>query len=174
MPIESGGHPCAAGPCTLRIAASKLMCSPHWAMVPPDVQKAVYATWARGIGAGSAGHRKAVKAAINAVDAQLAGQPPRPKGTPAAAKRCQWCPALIITAATERAKTMPLDPEPNPDGNVAVHADAMGNLHCRVLRKGEEPLDYETRYMPHWATCTRAGQARRRKPATNPAIKTPH
>lgn len=84
---------------------------------------------------------------------------------------CRWCPAEIILGRTENAKTMPLNPRPDPAGNVAVHKDHMGNLHCRVLRKNEQPAAYEDVYVPHWATCLNPP---RRKPATPPIITTPH
>lgn len=85
---------------------------------------------------------------------------------------CGGCGKPLLWAVTDNAKRMPLDPEPGPEGNVAVWLDAMSNCRCRVLRKDEEPAAYETRYMPHWATCTRP-PARRRKPATPSTLGRP-
>ena len=36
-------HTCAV--CTRRITADKLMCWPHWKLVPPDLATAVYRDW---------------------------------------------------------------------------------------------------------------------------------
>ena len=75
---------------------------------------------------------------------------------------CKFCPAMIILARTENARPMPLD-EPDPEGNCAVRDDGKGNVYVRVLRKGEEPLGYETRWRPHWATCASPPERRRQQ-----------
>lgn len=51
-------------------------------------------------------------------------------------------------------KPMPLDPDPNPAGNVAVRPARKGQLIARVLKKDEDH-DHraEVRAMPHAATC---------------------
>lgn len=72
MGYNDAGHPCPITVCGLRIPHNKLMCRPHWAMVPASLQRAVYAAWAGGLGAGSKVHRDAVQAAIDAVKAKLA------------------------------------------------------------------------------------------------------
>lgn len=82
---------------------------------------------------------------------------------------CAGCGKPILWAVTDNAKRMPLDPEPDPDGNVAVWQDT--GRRCRVLLKGEQPTAYERLYMPHWATCTNPPQ-KRRKPATPATLKT--
>ena len=48
------------------------MCRKHWRLVPPDIQRRVYATWARGRGAGTDEHIAAMDEAIGAVNAKLA------------------------------------------------------------------------------------------------------
>ena len=63
-----GSHPCPVGRCGVRVPASQLMCRTHWAKVPEPLRRAVYRTWARGAGAGSAGHRAAILAAVQAVE----------------------------------------------------------------------------------------------------------
>ena len=79
--------------------------------------------------------------------------------------RCDLCGARIVFARTLASETgtggkrMPLDPEPNPDGNVAVRRLDRRRLVARVLGKGESHDIYaEQLYMPHFATC--AGTAR--------------
>lgn len=44
-----------------------LMCRPDWCLVPKPLQDAVYRTWDRGAGAGTAAHEAAIDAAIQAV-----------------------------------------------------------------------------------------------------------
>lgn len=58
-----------------------------------------------------------------------------------------------VTAANTR--RIALDPDPDPDGNQAAYPDEAGTLRTRQLRKGEDPLGFERRYMPHIATCRR-------------------
>lgn len=53
-------------------------------------------------------------------------------------------------------KMMPLDVEPNPDGNVVIEpAEGAIPPRARVLKRGQAqslPPD-RLRYMPHFATC---------------------
>lgn len=76
---------------------------------------------------------------------------------------CKACGAPIIWARTlagpngPGGKAMPLDAEPNPDGNVAARITASAPMLrrvCRVLAK-DETHDHraEQLYMPHFATC---------------------
>lgn len=58
--------------------------------------------------------------------------------------RCNRCKAPIVWARTVAGengpggKAIPLDPEPNPDGNLAVREQRRGELLARVLKKDEE------------------------------------
>jgi hypothetical protein len=77
--------------------------------------------------------------------------------------RCRLCGqriAFIRTMASETGrggKMMPLNPEPDPAGNVAVRYP--DRLYGRVLCKDEHHDEHAERlYMPHMATC--AGTAR--------------
>ncbi len=49
-----------------------LMCRPHWYVVPRPLRDAVWTAWANGAGAGSAAHRAAITAAVDAVNRKLA------------------------------------------------------------------------------------------------------
>lgn len=69
-------HRCPATGCGVHMPTSLLMCRQHWALVPKPLQRAVYTAWAGGKGAGSEGHRQAIDAAIQAVNAQLPGRSP--------------------------------------------------------------------------------------------------
>lgn len=60
-------HECPGPQCKAQISASQLMCRPHWAQVPPPLQREVYAAWDRGRGRGSDRHTQAIMAAIKAV-----------------------------------------------------------------------------------------------------------
>ena len=78
---------------------------------------------------------------------------------------CRVCKAPIMFARTLASETgkggnpMPLDPEPNDEGNVAVRQTGPGRYVARVLKKGESHDTYtEKLHMPHFATC--AGNAR--------------
>lgn len=69
--------------------------------------------------------------------------------------------ALVSNREGRPPSRMPLDPQPDPAGNVAVYRDGSGTLVGRVLGKDGRPLGYERLMMPHFATCPvlLAGQA---------------
>ncbi len=67
---------------------------------------------------------------------------------------CDKCRAPVRWALTPLGKRIPLNPHPDPDGNVAAYRDGTGRWVARVLHKDEQPLGWERRYMPHFATCT--------------------
>lgn len=59
---------------------------------------------------------------------------------------CRACGAEIRFVRTKaKARFMPLDPEPNPDGNVEI-VDGLAIVHAQPPLSGEL-------YMPHHATC---------------------
>lgn len=74
---------------------------------------------------------------------------------------CEWCSTqdLIVWATTVNGKRMPLDPEPDPDGNVEVvwDRDSTSVPFAKVHGQKHGPLDpglgWVWPYMPHWATC---------------------
>lgn len=83
-----------------------------------------------------------------------------PSTIPGRRARCSRCKAPIVWARTMLSETgrggkaMPLDPDPNPAGNVAVRPQRKGELIARVLKKGEDhDHQVEVRAMPHAATC---------------------
>lgn len=82
------------------------------------------------------------------------------KPLPGRQMRCSRCRQPIVfarTMATESGrggKAMPLDPYPNPAGNVAVRDTGRGRLVARVLGKDEShDRHVEVLAMPHFATC---------------------
>lgn len=80
---------CPVKLCPRGVGPGKLMCAPHWAKVPRDLQNRVYATWrARVDDLANAdkiqAHEEAKAAAIAAVE-RLENAPPRPPRTGGAA-----------------------------------------------------------------------------------------
>lgn len=62
------------------------------------------------------------------------------------------CGRTVLWAITSNGKRMPIDPDPNPDGNVVIeYMDFRSTPHVRVLKKNEDTT--LPRYMPHAATC---------------------
>lgn len=86
---------------------------------------------------------------------------------------CQACKAPILWVKTEGDRMMPLDPEPNDEGNIIILAGVRAQSHIgevpvvRVFPDaqptlGEEELSIDgRRYMTHFATCPRADRFRR-------------
>lgn len=71
---------------------------------------------------------------------------------------CRECGRDIMWAVTRLGNRMPIDPQrypaDDPDGpNLTIHRDHLGRLNARVLEAGELPAAWETRAMPHFATC---------------------
>lgn len=75
---------------------------------------------------------------------------------------CESCGTELVFARTRGGKNMPLNRVPDDTGNVAAYQDELGIWHARVLGKNADPLGYEKRMMPHFATCT-APEAHRRR-----------
>ena len=65
---------------------------------------------------------------------------------------CRYCSAPIIWVRTAAGRAMPLDAEPNPDGNVELVERFDGP--DEVLVHAQPPLaTWGVIYMPHFATC---------------------
>lgn len=62
---EATKHSCPVGGCPSWVPADKLMCAPHWRLVPRDIQRRVYAAYRSE--PGGVEHRGAMMAAITAV-----------------------------------------------------------------------------------------------------------
>lgn len=77
---------------------------------------------------------------------------------------CRSCGASITWVTMDTGKSMPIDWQPNPLGNVAVRPHGRDQkLHGRVV-SGAKPLDEscERLGMSHFATCPNATSHRRR------------
>ena len=82
---------------------------------------------------------------------------------------CTSCQAPIIFIVVmnndgHKPKRMPVNPKPDPGGNVAVRVDGTGTRIGRVLVGDQKPAGGERRYCPHFATCTNPERHRRRPP----------
>lgn len=72
---------------------------------------------------------------------------------------CRSCKAPVLWTRTAAGKAMPLDPEPNPAGNVVLVKGVAVVLGKRAA-EGVAAVE-GTRYMPHWATCPNAKEHKR-------------
>ncbi len=76
---------------------------------------------------------------------------------------CRSCPAQIIWAVTAKGKYMPVDAEPNPDGNVELLPPAPGMRAPQAIVHGQPQMMTEGAiHMPHHATCPKADEWRKR------------
>jgi hypothetical protein len=76
---------------------------------------------------------------------------------------CGSCGAQITWAVTTNGKRMPVDTEPDPNGNVVMHAPAPGQLPIAAVvpRRLGDPEPVFARHTSHFATCPHADQHRR-------------
>jgi hypothetical protein len=69
--------------------------------------------------------------------------------------RCNTCLARILWTVTAAGRRMPVNADPDPAGNTAVHTDVTGRHKSRALTAERPTLEgSEWRAMPHAATCT--------------------
>jgi len=73
---------------------------------------------------------------------------------------CRSCPAEVIWAITTKDRMMPVDVEPNPDGNVEITYDGLGRAHAVV--HGQTPMTMDgVMHMSHFVTCPNADEWRK-------------
>jgi hypothetical protein len=80
-----------------------------------------------------------------------------------ATEPCRRCGRPIGWVLTDKNRRMPIDPEPDDDGNVICHYEA-GVLRATVLSKGN-PRPAGVAFMPHFATCSALARRTRRDAA---------
>jgi hypothetical protein len=83
-------------------------------------------------------------------------------------RTCRSCGAdieFVVVANNQGRKParMPLNPHPDPTGNVAVLTTSSGGKNGRVLNKNQQPAPYETLYQSHFATCPKASEHRKQR-----------
>lgn len=76
---------------------------------------------------------------------------------------CRSCGSPISWATTPAGSLIPLDAQPHPTGNFAVHRNDRGDLVARPLKAEDQPDAHELRGISHFATCSRADAHRRRR-----------
>lgn len=74
---------------------------------------------------------------------------------------CRGCGAPIAWARTASDRTMPLDAQPDPDGNVEVSVDEHGVWHVVAVHPAPDLFGGE-RYLPHFVRCPKAEEFRKR------------
>jgi hypothetical protein len=74
---------------------------------------------------------------------------------------CRSCGEPILWCVTDKnRKAIPIDPEPDPGGNVIkLRREANGDKIVHIMRRDENAA--QPRYNAHWATCPNADQHRR-------------
>lgn len=76
-------------------------------------------------------------------------------------RACESCKAPVVWARTEAGQRMILDIGDHPGGNMAAKVEE-GQLRVRACKPADPLHEGERRVMPHWATCPKADQHRRR------------
>lgn len=77
-------------------------------------------------------------------------------------RACGSCDAPIIWASTVKGRPMPVDAEPDPDGNILLHARPGRGPLAEVVPAGQDGLIAgEQLRLSHFATCPNADQHRR-------------
>jgi hypothetical protein len=77
--------------------------------------------------------------------------------------KCRGCDADINWASTPAGKSMPLDPEPHPDGNIEAHVDGSGRWHVDIVHADSQSTMFTPNlYLSHFVTCPNAEEFRKR------------
>lgn len=61
-------HLCPVAGCRAKVRADRLLCAPHWRLVPYRLRTLIWSTWRSGAGAGTPEHREACADAVLAVN----------------------------------------------------------------------------------------------------------
>lgn len=72
---------------------------------------------------------------------------------------CRSCGAPIRWARTANGKAMPLDPDPSPNGNLALDGETV--IVCGKTAAEQRRANGEALYLSHFATCPQAASHRR-------------
>ena len=77
---------------------------------------------------------------------------------------CRSCGAPIVWTITERGKRMPIDPQPDPAGNLTITPDPVG-IGDGVVPRATFTRDSGDgrRYLSHFTTCPHAAAHRTRR-----------
>lgn len=84
-------------------------------------------------------------------------------------RACSRCGRQIGWVTTSNGRRMPIDPEPNKDGNVIVRREGRSRLVADVLSK-DRPRPRGVAFMPHFATCGKTPAAPKPAPPVQPSL----
>ncbi len=83
---------------------------------------------------------------------------------------CRGCHEPIRFVKLDTGKALPVNPQPDPRGNVAAHL-AGGSLHGFVISRDRLPGARDPfRFVPHYATCEDVKKPPKRDPAPDPYL----
>jgi hypothetical protein len=87
---------------------------------------------------------------------------------------CDACGATMRFVRTTKGEVMPVNPKPDPAGNVRLRAAAGGGWLAEVMTKDQLATYTGPRYKPHFATCPAAKEfsRKRRRGGTPPPGRT--
>jgi hypothetical protein len=74
---------------------------------------------------------------------------------------CKSCGSPMIWTKTGTGKSIQLDPDPVPNGNIVLHADGTAMYITKAMMNALDPE--AKRYVSHFATCPNAAQHRKEK-----------
>lgn len=76
-------------------------------------------------------------------------------------QQCRSCRARIRWVSTTHGRSMPIDPDPVPDGNLILTYPSPGSVLAIVVDPNALMLDDPPRYVSHFSTCPNADQHRK-------------
>lgn len=79
--------------------------------------------------------------------------------------RCRYCGQPVVWVRAESGNPMPIDPMPNPRGNIIAVAAGDGGARARVLNtsmQADPAYAGRDRFLPHAATCPTLLERRKR------------
>jgi hypothetical protein len=75
---------------------------------------------------------------------------------------CRSCGAAVIWCKTANGKTMPVNAEPDPKGNIVINQEGEALLATYLTKALKETLgDITPRYTSHFSNCPHAAQHRK-------------
>jgi hypothetical protein len=83
-------------------------------------------------------------------------------------QRCRACNAPLVSVITTAGRTMPLDPEPDPKGNIRYtgrRVDSAAGVptdEVEYINESTEMKLDEARYVSHFATCPQPEKFRKK------------
>ncbi|MFC8463366.1 hypothetical protein [Streptomyces sp. NPDC057250] len=72
---------------------------------------------------------------------------------------CAECRMPVLWTVTEAGKRLPVEPDPDPEGNAAVRRDGLGTYRSRRPSEELPLMGWERLHVPHFAVCVGRGRA---------------